>query len=365
MKRKDFLDMESHIERLFGKSIAEKVFPGAVLGFSSIKNSELQRKIYFFGSPDGSKRLVDKKTFYDLASLTKPLVTVLSLLSLMSEKKIDWNVHIESLLPFDIPEEKRNISIFQLMSHCSGLPAYRPYYKKLKNVPYILRKEKIIEYILQEELVNSPGTKSLYSDLGYILLGHIIEKITGKTLDYYWKKKIVSPLSLQKEIIFPIKDERKNRIFASTGVSFEEEDPIVHDENSRILGGVSGHAGLFGTGEGVLALCENILLQWNNISFHPSYSNKDLKVALKRAEDEQWTPGFDTPSSVGSSSGKYFSKCSVGHLGFTGTSFWIDLEKSIVVVLLTNRVFWGNENNKIREFRPVIHDLVMNELLFS
>jgi CubicO group peptidase (beta-lactamase class C family) len=166
-------------------------------------------------------------------------------------------------------------------------------------------------------------------------------------------------------IIFPTKEDRKKRTFASTGVSVAAKYSIVHDENSRILGGVSGHAGLFGTTEGVLALCENILLQWLSLSSHPSYFNKDLRDALKRNKDEQWTPGFDTPSSTGSSSGKYFSGCSVGHLGFTGTSFWIDLEKSIVIVLLTNRVFFGNENNKIREFRPVVHDLIMKRLLFT
>jgi CubicO group peptidase (beta-lactamase class C family) len=364
MIEKDFLDMERRLEPLFRKSIAEKAFPGAALGFSFRKNNELQRKIYFFGSPDGSKRSVDKKTLYDLASLTKPLVTVLSLLALMSEKKIDWKVNLQSLLP-SISEEKRNISIFQLMSHCSGFPAYKPYYEKLKTVPFNLRKEKIIEYILQEDLISSPGTKGLYSDLGYILLGYIIEKITGKTLDDYWKKKIALPLSLQKEIIFPTKEDRKKRKFASTGIPVEEENSIVHDENSRMIGGVSGHAGLFGTADGVLDLCENILLQWHNLSSHPSYSNKDLRDALKRNKDEQWTPGFDTPSPFGSSSGKYFSRCSVGHLGFTGTSFWIDLEKSIVIVLLTNRVFWGIKNNKIRELRPVIHDLIMKQLLFT
>jgi serine-type D-Ala-D-Ala carboxypeptidase len=366
MIKTDFIDLKNQLDNLFKNSIGEKAFPGAALGFSYIYNNKLQRKIYYYGSIDESDRRVDSHTFYDLASLTKPLMTVLSLLALMKEEKIHWDSDLDSLLSFDVPGEKKKISVFQLMSHRSGLPAHKPYFESLTEIPLEMRREETIKRILKENLLSFPGEKSLYSDLGYILLGHIIEKISERPLDEYWQEKISAPLSLQGIILFPKEEDTEKLSFASTGTSSNKGGKLsihVHDDNSRMLGGVTGHAGLFGTVEGVLFLCENILLEWLNLSQHPSYSNKELKFALKKEYDRQWTPGFDTPSSVGSSSGKYFSRYSVGHLGFTGTSFWIDPAKKIIIVLLTNRVFWGNENNKIKKIRPLVHDLIMKKLL--
>jgi len=366
MIKTDFSDLEYQLDKLFGDCIKDKVFPGAALGFSYYKNNELNRKFYCYGSPDGSSRDVDNSTFYDLASLTKPLVTVLSLLALMEEKKIEWDSKLDSLLSYDVPDDKKNINIFHLMSHCSGLPAYKSYFDKLENIPFELRKDKIIKWILKENLESMPGEKNCYSDLGYILLGYIIEEKSGKSLDNYWKNKIIVPLSLEKKILFPKKEDKKNRIFASTGYYPNEKERytvLVNDNNSQALGGITGHAGVFGTVEGVLFLCENILLEWLNMSVHPSYSNKELRLALKKVKGHQWTAGFDTPSEAGSSSGKFFSCCSVGHLGFTGTSFWIDLTKKIIIVFLTNRVLWDDKNERIKKIRPLVHDLVMEKLI--
>jgi CubicO group peptidase (beta-lactamase class C family) len=129
------------------------------------------------------------------------------------------------------------------------------------------------------------------------------------------------------------------------------------------MGEVAGHAGLFGTVKGVLSITEHILGQWQGIKKHPNIENNDLKKALERKYAERtWTCGFDTPSKKGSTSGSYFSPESVGHLGYTGTSFWIDPIEDIVVVLLTNRVHPTRENKKIREFRPLFHDTVMERV---
>ena len=136
----------------------------------------------------------------------------------------------------------------------------------------------------------------------------------------------------------------------------------VHDEHCWLMGGVAGHAGLFGDGQGVLELCYQILSQW--VSGHSTYSwSHMLKSGLKRRYKEQtWALGFDTPSSVGSSAGKKISPLSVGHLGFTGTSFWIDPEKELVMVLLSNRVHPSRANTKIKKYRPYFHTKIISTL---
>ena len=137
---------------------------------------------------------------------------------------------------------------------------------------------------------------------------------------------------------------------------------IVHDDNCRVLGGVAGHAGLFGTIDGVLSLCENILTGYNDQSTHPSFSNDNLRIVLEKQKNSSWTLGFDTPSPAASSSGRYFSKLSVGHLGFTGTSFWIDLQRGVCIVFLSNRTFFDGENERFKKVRPIVHDSIMQEI---
>jgi serine-type D-Ala-D-Ala carboxypeptidase len=361
----NFETLKKRLKKSFEKFISDRVFPGAVVGISIFMNGIFKRNIFSYGRVDESEILVDKNTFYDCASLTKPLVTILSLLALIEEKKIFWNQKLGSMLPFSVPGDKKDISLVHLMSHCSGLPAHRPYYQYLMNIDPDLRKKEVIRLILKENLLYSPGEENIYSDLGYILLGNIVEEKSGKRLDEYWRQKITNPLSIQNKLIFPQDISPDNIIFAPTGycsITKKKLSGVVHDDNCRILGGVSGHAGLFGTAEGILSICENILLGYYNLSKNRLLDNDNLKIVLKKRGNSSWTPGFDTPSPTNSSSGKYFSNTSVGHLGFTGTSFWIDIEKKIIIILLTNRVFFGVENERIKKVRPIIHDIIMEEI---
>ena len=128
------------------------------------------------------------------------------------------------------------------------------------------------------------------------------------------------------------------------------------------MGGVAGHAGLFGTVQAMMSICENIVLQYWGVREHPSYSSENFRKALTNKVGT-WLFGFDTPTTGSSSSGKYFSDITVGHLGFTGTSFWIDLRQGIAIVLLTNRVISENSIESIRAFRPLIHDTIMEFLI--
>ena len=346
--------------------IKEKVFPGAAIGISYLVEGEFQRATFCYGKIDDSENLVDTNTFYDLASLTKPLVTVFSILALIEEKKIGWNEKLDSLLSQSIPKDKKNISLLNLMSHSSGLPAHRKYYLSLSTIPPEERKKEIIDAIAKEELLYKNGEKNIYSDLGYILLGNIIEKKSGMGMEEFWNKKIINPINLQNTLFFPKNKKSTGIIFASTGYCSDINKNLygtVHDDNCRFMGGVAGHAGLFGTVEGVLAFSENIVKGYSDWYKHPSFSNTNLRKVLERQPHSEWALGFDTPHPETSSSGRYFSFPSVGHLGFTGTSFWIDLKRKIAIVFLTNRVFYGVENEKIKTVRPQVHNLIMEEIL--
>jgi CubicO group peptidase (beta-lactamase class C family) len=210
----------------------------------------------------------------------------------------------------------------------------------------------------------------VYSDLGYIILGYLIEKIEEKNLATIFKQKICDPLQLTEKLFFlsicPYLSVKKEKIAATEDCPWRKKliQGEVHDEHCWLMGGVAGHAGLFGTAESVLVLCETLLDCWQGTKHHPAFTNGVLRHAFEwKKETSNWALGFDRPTPGKSSCGHFISAQSVGHLGFTGTSFWIDPQHNVVVVLLTNRVHPSRENMKIREFRPLFHNTLMNNIL--
>jgi len=203
-------------------------------------------------------------------------------------------------------------------------------------------------------------------------LGRIIEKKTGCNLADYIEEKVFKPLKLENKIfynsLFKKKKNFKKTDFAATeNCSWRKKILCgeVHDDNCYAMGGVAGHSGLFGNIEGMTTYTGILLDMWKGVAEHPNIENKDLARFLIRQPQtpgSSWALGFDTPAAKESSSGSCFSPISVGHLGFTGTSFWIDPVKDVAIVLLTNRVHPGRENFKIKQFRPLFHDRVMEKL---
>lgn len=351
------------LDELFLNALNNKIFSGASIAISTVDNDGINRKIinYGFTQFNEFKKVIDNRTFFDLASLTKPLVTVFSLLVLQKEGKISINDSVSKFYKNNNSETK-DIKLWQLLSHCSGLSAHREYFDEFSNISSDERKGAILKSILNEELLSRPGEKCVYSDLGFILLGNIIEKVSGYTLDKYWNKKVCEPLGLLEELIFPLNSPPNSYNFAITGKcswSGKSLKGIVHDDNCRFLGGVAGHAGLFGTNKGVAILCEVFLSQLKNIKKNSVFENSELVNWVKKLDGKNWSLGFDKPTALGSSSGKYFSKDSIGHLGFTGVSFWIDFEKGVSISLLTNRVITDKDNRAIKLFRPLIHNSIM------
>ena len=301
----------------------------------------------------------EKNVLFDLASLTKPLVTLLSILVLLDEKKISYDEHLDSLLDRKIYGPLKKITLKNLLSHNSGLPAHIEYWRKLNKIEKRERLEKIRDFILSEKIKTREPQKHQYSDLGYILLGFIVEKKSQKKLNEFWQDNIAKPLGIEKKLNFPINLKDDNNLFIKTGIcpwSKKVLEGIVHDDNSRVLGGVCGHAGLFGTAGSVLTLCQELLNLLKGRESRLAISPKTFRQASVRIGNSEWTAGFNLPSPTGSSSGNSFSPESIGHLGYTGTSFWIDPVTELIVVLLTNRVIMGSDSTGIKKLRPEIHD---------
>ncbi len=354
------------IDNLIVKYLDNKVFSCAAVAYSQWQEGGYRRftKSYGLSSFTTSKMRLNKDNFFDLASLTKPIATVLVLLAFFEKKKIYPNTELGEVLE-RCPEETRKISISQLMSHSSGLVAHREFFHEVRSIPMEDRKKWILERIIHEEIEKKRQEEGCYSDLGFILLGLVLEKISERGLDELAQSLIYSPLGLENSLIFPGLNSGKGRTYVETEKCLWETTELsgrVHDDNCRALGGICGHAGLFGTVSGVMRLCETLLDQWMERGQHPAFSNDILRWALSKNGNSNWTMGFDTVSKDGSSSGRYFSKGSVGHLGFTGTSFWIDPERQCIAVLLSNRVCYGRDNWKIREARPELHDMLVQEL---
>ena len=354
--------------RLLSQGVEEGVFPGAAAAVSWKCGASRKRCVAFSGIKDNlfPDEKVTEDTCFDLASLTKALSTSLIIYSLVKEKKISITERLEKFFNGDLPADKKNITIAQLLSHSSGLIDYKPYFKDFAPESSSKFKGELLRLILAEPLVYKPGTRCLYSDFGFIILGTIIEKLSGENIEDSFAKYISDPVGVTDDIFFlPIPAEVDKKQFAATedcpwrGRVIRAE---VHDEHCWLTGGVSGHAGLFGRAGGVLQLCERIMEQWLESQNTFSWSGM-LKPGLQRQyKDQTWCLGFDTPSTRGSSGGEFISANSVGHLGYAGTSFWIDPDRELIMVLLSNRVHPDRSNVKIRAFRPFFHTSVIKSL---
>jgi CubicO group peptidase (beta-lactamase class C family) len=270
-----------------------------------------------------------------------------------------------TLLPAFVPSEASRISVRSLLTHQSGFPAYRPFYKYLQYLPLRYRRKALRNMLVREPLVYPAGKKPVYSDIGFMILAWVVEVVSGQRLDHFLKSEIYEPLGLE-DLFFPgvgggLKPDR----FAAT-----EKCPwrrmllqgVVHDENAFVVGGIEGHAGLFGTAEAVYRLLHELSRAYHAFSNNRIIPGRLVHCFLKRRPDAQRALGFDVPSFPQSSCGRYFSNETVGHLGFTGTSFWMDPVQEVIVILLTNRVHPDRNNVQIKAFRPVLHDTAMQAL---
>lgn len=352
---------------MFSAAIHSRTFPGAAMAVSWGPPGKRKRIIQTYGHTTYSQENpVHKGTVYDLASLTKPLATTLAILVLLKERRLQLSDLVADIFPQTGPS-RGGISIRDLLCHSAGFPAHQPYYLELGRLAEEKRKAALFSLLAAEPQAYEPGSASIYSDLGFMLLGLIVEKKSGLELAEFFREKISEPLGLAEGIFYGPAGPGDTEKYAPT-----EDCPLrqrilrgeVSDENAHVLGGAAGHAGLFGTIGGVLEMGVHLLDQWQGREEHPNYLAGDLRRFLTRQDipGSTWALGFDTPSRTGSSGGGYLAPTSVGHLGFTGTSFWIDPTRDLVMVLLSNRVHPSRENARIKQFRPLFHETVMESL---
>lgn len=348
------------VRTLMDQGIARGIFTGGVL---LVIRQGKKRLVHACGHTDQTGRIpVTPDTCFDLASLTKPLATALLTADMAGDGLLDLNQTLSRWVDMKHYPDKSSITLHHLLRHTSGLPAHRPYYWLLMTRPSRKRPDVLGRLILGEPLAATPGKRQCYSDLGYMLLGQILEKVAGQDLDGLALQRLYRPLGLT---LFFVRQGDANRIKPGQ-VAATEMCPWrgrllqgeVHDDNAWALGGVAGHAGLFGTVEGVAGILDWVCSQLKAAGSHKR--SEILRQMVRPCSGQTLAAGFDTPSPEGSSAGRWFPPRAVGHLGFTGTSFWMDPLKGNGVILLTNRVNTCRNDNKIREFRPVLHDLVMS-----
>jgi len=358
---------KDRIAREVRNAISQGFFPGAVL--LCAKN----RKILFhesYGQADiFEKRKMRKDSIFDLASLTKPLATTLAISKLIERNQIFLDQKIGSILYEFKTSLKADITIDMLLRHTSGLPAHREYFKKIIKAKENPRQ--FLRHLLAcEVLENKIGEHQVYSDLGFMILSWVIEEITSQRLDQFVSKQIYAPLEIDGLFFLETDPKGKKLIQYQKKIVSTQRCPWrkkvlageVDDDNAWAVGGIEGHAGLFGNAASIHKLCNEILNALQNKPARVLRSDIIINFVSRKKQHEM-VAGFDTPSKLNSSSGKYFSKSSIGHLGFTGTSFWVDPETGIIIIFLTNRVHPLRLNEGLKKFRPQIHDLIFTELI--
>ncbi len=348
------------VHRLLKGFVSRKAFPGGVLAV--VHGNELTLQAFGRLTDDRTAKAVAADTIYDVASLTKPVVTATLAAMEVEAGRLALDSPIGAYLPEwnsgPQPLWRQVVTLRHLLTHTSGLPAHVPYYESVKT------KQEVISRAVSEKLLYEPGNKCEYSDPGFILLGTIFESTSGQTLDALAQAKIFGPLGMNHSMFNP--PPRLRARIAPTGTDSPSRKRLlrgeVHDDNAWVMGGVAAHAGLFSTAEHLAIFCRMML----NGGI---YAHKRL---LRRSTVSEFTAPqvlSGNTRTLGwamrtepSASGRYFSARSFGHAGFTGTSIWCDPEKDLAVILLTNRVYPTRENENIQKARPAIHDAVCRAL---
>ena len=308
---------------------------------------------------------------YDLASVTKVVSLTTALMLAVEEGKLELDAPIQRYVPAFSGDLKERVTVRMLLAHASGMPAWRPMFRETAD------RGEAIELAVSTPLQSPPGTRELYSDLGLIILTLAVEKVYGERLDSLFQRRVSGPLGMHTVGFLP-PAEIRHRI-APTELQLWRGRVLhgeVHDENAAVMEGVSGHAGLFGSAPDLLAFAEWVLDGWTGgqadrgtsssvgSSDRPSVSPSVLREFTRRQELVRGSSralGWDTPI-PGGSAGSLLSGNSFGHTGFTGTSLWIDPERRLAIVLLSNRVNPTRNNPRWNPVRGRIADLVMTTL---
>jgi serine-type D-Ala-D-Ala carboxypeptidase len=350
--------------QILERAIASRAFPGAAWGVwcgdQIVALEAVGRFTYNEASPP-----VTQATVFDLASLTKVMATTAAAMLLFDRRVLRLDIRLGDVLPgFVIGMEpgsgKERVTLQMLLAHSSGLPAYARLFEKHSTPEGMLRA------CLRLPLEAPPGTRAEYSDPGFILLGKAIEVLSGDLLARFCAREIFRPLGLESTRFCPPQDWRPF-------IPPTEDDAIwrrrviqgeVQDENCAALDGVAGHAGLFSNVFDVLRFAACIVNERRSGERLQLFQPETVRLFAARQTVPEGTSralGWDTPTEP-SSSGHLFGPRSIGHLGYAGTSLWIDPDRRVAVALLTNRTWPDRSSREIQVVRPQFHDAVMEAL---
>ena len=340
-------------------------FPGAVVAVGQNGRLALLQAVGRYGIDDTRAQHVE--TVWDMASITKVVGLTTAIMLLVDRGKLDLDVPVQRYVPAFRGEGKERVTVRHLLTHSSGLPAWRPLYTEATT--------RATAMMLTDTtpLSTEPGRASVYSDLGAIVLTQAVEAVTGERLDRFLEREVFGPLGMTATRFLPPADWRDRVAPTERSQDGTIIRGTVHDENAWRLGGVSGHAGLFSTARDLAAFVSWLLDGWHGRltpGRRPGVSRPTLPPDLVRefTRRQNLVPGssralgWDTPSE-NSSAGTKLSASAFGHTGFTGTSIWLDPDKDLFIILLTNRVHPTRENSRILRVRPRVADLVVDALI--
>jgi serine-type D-Ala-D-Ala carboxypeptidase len=342
-------------------AIEQRAFPGAALAVAHRGKLVASHGFGQF-TYDEPAPAITRDTVFDLASITKAVATTTMAMLLFERGTLKLEASVTQLLPEFVtlspPHQKPKreaVTVRMLLAHSSGLPAYEKLFEFTHDPKELLRAA------MTTPLAATPGTRAEYSDIGFILLGETLQRIAGEPLDQFAQREIFDRLGLTRTWFVPPLDMRSqipptedDRTFRKRIIQGE-----VNDENAWVMGGVSGHAGMFASATDLATFAECLLKGGT-----PLVKASTLALFTRREESTHGTSralGWDTPSHP-SSSGTLFAPTSYGHLGFTGTSLWIDPKRHLSVTLLTNRTWPDRSSQRIREVRPLLHDAVIEAI---
>jgi CubicO group peptidase (beta-lactamase class C family) len=356
---RNFTAQDDRFRSAFGileKAIASRAFPACSLA-ATFRGELVAYKAVGRFTFDPASAEITTASLFDLASLTKVVATTAMAMILYERGLLDLGAPVAAIVPEFAQDDarRREITLRMLLAHSSGLPAYERLFLRAENCAALLHAA------FATPLTAAPGVRAEYSDIGFIILGAALERLADESLDVFCQREILGPLGMTRTTFNPaqalknsIPPTADDRAFRRRIIQGE-----VQDENASVLGGVAGHAGLFSTAED-LALFAHAMLNGGRPILRPP----TVELFSRRESAPAGTSrglGWDTPSAP-SQSGKYFSSRSFGHLGYTGTSLWIDADRQLSIALLTNRTWPDCQNQAIKQVRPAFHDAVIEAL---
>jgi serine-type D-Ala-D-Ala carboxypeptidase len=338
------------------EAIARKSFPGASIAVN-YRGRLAALKAFGHFTYETDSPAVTCGTLFDLASVTKVVATTAMAMILYERGLLDMDAPLAAVVPEFLSDAERDarrseVTIRMILAHSSGLPAYARLFLKAQT------RAELLQTAFTMPLLADPGTRAEYSDIGFILVGIALERLADEPLDSFCRREIFAPLGMTNTTFKPPRDIRSqipptldDRVFRCRVVQGE-----VQDENASVMGGVAGHAGAFSTAAD-LSKFAHALINGGRPILRP----ETVALCTRREFAPPGTSralGWDTPSPP-SQSGRYFGPRSFGHLGYTGTSLWIDPDRQLSIVLLTNRSWPDNANQTIKQVRPQFHDAVV------